>query len=119
MYYKENETPIDNLPIQIYVTGIETRITFKIKPGNYLKLLTIETMKLLGSTEKTITNAPHLEITEVLLVHCNVVHNNYKQDSRVVCKFLSILLVIIPLTHLNFKKKKQVRQVTMTQKLLE
>ena len=45
-------------------------------------------MKLLGSTEKTITNAPHLEITEALLVHCNVVHNNYKQDSRVVCKFV-------------------------------
>ena len=46
-------------------------------------------MKLLGSTENKITkdkngeNVPHLEITEVVLVHCNIVNNNYQQDSRV------------------------------------
>ena len=48
-----------------------------------------ETMKLLESTENKITkdkngkNLPHLEIAEVVLVHCNIVKNDYQQDSRV------------------------------------
>ena len=60
--------------IQIYVKKIENRITFKIKNGYSLELLTKETMKLLGSTENKITkykngkNVPHLEIIEVVLV---------------------------------------------------
>ena len=48
-------------------------------------------MKLLGSTKSKITkdkNVPHLEITEVILVHCNIVSNNYQQDSRVLCSFV-------------------------------
>ena len=51
-------------------------------------------MKLLGSTEKKITkdenaeNVLHLEITEVLLAHCNIVNNDYQQDSRVLCTFV-------------------------------
>ena len=59
----------------IYVNKIENRITFKIKTGYYLQLLTPETMKLLGSTKSKITknkngeNVPHLEITEVVLIH--------------------------------------------------
>ena len=67
---------------------IEKRITFKMQNGYYLGLLTPETMKLLGSTESKITkdkngeNVPHLETTEVILVHCNLVNNNYQQDSR-------------------------------------
>ena len=46
-------------------------------------------MKLLGSTKSKITkyengeNVPNLEITEVILVHCNIVNNDYQQDSRV------------------------------------
>ena len=28
-------------------------------------------------------NVPHLEITKIVLVHCNIVNNNYQQDSRV------------------------------------
>ena len=46
-------------------------------------------MKLFGSTKKRqmkIKNGeqvPHLEITEVVLVHCNVVNYDYKLDSRV------------------------------------
>ena len=34
-------------------------------------------------------NVPHLEITEVILVHCNIVNNNYQQDSRVLYTFVS------------------------------
>ena len=59
----------------MYVNRIENRITFKIKSGYYLELLTPEIMKLLGSTESKITkdkngeNVPHLEIVELVLVH--------------------------------------------------
>ena len=79
---KHNEN-IDNPSIRIYVNKIENRITFKIKTGYYIELLTPETMKLLGSTENKITkdkngeNVPHFEITEVVLVHCNIVNNDH------------------------------------------
>ena len=36
-------------------------------------------MKLIGSTKSKITK----EVTEVLLIHCNVVNNIYQQNSRV------------------------------------
>ena len=67
----------------IYVNKIEIRITFKIKTGYYVELLTPEAIKLLGSTINKITkdenaeNVPHLEITKVVLVHCNIVNNDY------------------------------------------
>ena len=69
-------------------------ITFEIKTGYYLELLTPETKKLLGSTKSKITknengeNVPHLEITEVALVHCNIFNNNYPQNSRVLHTFI-------------------------------
>ena len=50
-------------------------------------------MKLLVSTENKITkdnngeNVPHLEIKEVVLIHCNIVNNDYQQDSRVLYTF--------------------------------
>ena len=68
-----------NPSIRIYTNKIEKTITFKIKTRYYLELLTPETMKLLGSTKTKINknengeNAPYLEITEVVLIHCNVV----------------------------------------------
>ena len=46
-------------------------------------------MNLLGSIKNKITkdengeNVPHSEITEVVLVHCNIVNNDYQQDSGV------------------------------------
>ena len=51
-------------------------------------------MKLLGYTKNKITkdengeNVPHLEIAEVVLVHCNIVNNDYQQDSRVLYTFV-------------------------------
>ena len=51
----------------------------------------METMELLGSTKSKITknengeNVPHLEITEVVLLHCNIVNNNYQKNSRLLC----------------------------------
>ena len=71
-------------------------------------------MKLLGSTENKITkdkngeNVPHLEITEVVLVHCNIVNNDYQQDSRVLYTFVpnkpfGSLLEISPKNHTFLK----------------
>ena len=83
-----------NPSIMIYVNKIENRITFKIKTGYYLELLTPETMKLFENTKSKLNkdkngeNVPHLEITEVVLVHCNIVNNNYQQNSRVFYTFV-------------------------------
>ena len=71
-------------------------------------------MKLLGSTKNKITedkngeNVPHLEITEVVLVPCNIVNNDYQQDSRVLFTFVSnkpfgSLLEISPTNHIFLK----------------
>ena len=82
---KKHGEDIDKPSVQIYVNKIENRVTFKIKNGYSLELLTPETMKLLGSTENKITkdkngeNVPHLEIIEVVLVHCHIVNNDYQQ----------------------------------------
>ena len=68
----------------MYTNKIENRITFKIKTEYYLELLTSETIKLLRSTKSKITkdkngeNVPYLEITEVVLIHCNVVNHSYQ-----------------------------------------
>ena len=94
MHLKKHETVTDNPSIRIYVNKIEYRITFKIKTGYYLNILTSETMKLLGSTKSKITkdkngeNVPHLEITKVVLIHCNIVNNNCLEDSRVLHTFV-------------------------------
>ena len=71
-------------------------------------------MKLLGSTENKVTkdkngeNVPHFKITEVVLVHCNVVNNDYQQDSRVLYTFVpnksfASLLEISPTNHIFLK----------------
>ena len=76
------------------INKIENRITFKIKTGCYLELVTTETIKLLGSINSKITknengkNVPNLEITEVALVNCNIVNNIYQQNSRVLNIFV-------------------------------
>ena len=83
---KKHSEYVDNPSIRIYVNKIENRITFKIINGYYLELLTPETMKLLGSTKGKITkdkngeNVLHLEIVGLVLVHCNIVNNDYQQD---------------------------------------
>ena len=73
-----------------------------------------ETMKRLRSTENKITkdkngeNVPHLEITEVVLVHFNVVNNGYQHDSRAFYTFVpnkpfGSLLEISPTNHIFLK----------------
>ena len=71
-------------------------------------------MKLPGSTENKIAkkkngeNVPHLEITEVVLFHCNIVNNDYQQDSRILYTFVpnepfGSLLEIYPTNHIFLK----------------
>ena len=71
-------------------------------------------MKLLGSTRNKITkdkngeNVPHLEITEVVLIHSNIANNDYQQDSRVLYTFVpnkpfGSLLEISPTNHIFLK----------------
>ena len=111
---KKHSESVDNPSIRIYINRIENRITFKIKNGYYLELLTPETMKLLGSTESKITkdkngeNVSHLEIVEVVLVHCNLVNNDYQQNSRILYTFVpnktfGSLLKISPPNHVFLK----------------
>ena len=62
IFKKKHGEKIDNPSIKLYVNKIENRITFKIKTGYYLKLLTLGTMKLLRSTKIKINkneNVPH------------------------------------------------------------
>ena len=71
-------------------------------------------MKLLGSTESKITkdkngeNVPHLEIVELVLVHCNLVNNDYQQHSRILYalvpyKPFGSLLEVSPTNHIFLK----------------
>ena len=91
---KKHETLTDNLPVQTYANKIKNRIIFKIKTGYKLELLTLETMKLLGSTKKVVDknkngeNVPKLESVEVVLVHCNLVKNDYQHASKVLFTFV-------------------------------
>ena len=111
---KKHREDIDRPSVQIFVNKIENRITFKIKNAYSLELLTPETMKLLENTKNKITkdkngeNVPHLEITEVVLLHCNIVNNDYQQDSRVLYTFVpnkpfGSLLEISPANYIFLK----------------
>ena len=111
---KKHSESVDNPSIRMYTNRIENRITFKIKNGYYLELLTPETMKMLGSTESKITkdkngeNVPHLEVAEIVLVHCSLVNNDYQQDSRILFTFVpnksfGSLLEISPTNHVFFE----------------
>ena len=71
-------------------------------------------MKLLGSSKSKITkdengeDVPNLEVVEVVLVHCNLVNNDYQQDSRILYTFVpsktfGSLLEISPKNHVFLK----------------
>ena len=91
---KEHVILTDNPIIKIYSNKIKNRIVFKIQNGYKLELLTPETMKLLGSTKRVFDkdkngeNVPKLEIVEVVLVHCNLVKNDYQHASKVLFTFV-------------------------------
>ena len=86
---KKHETVTYNSPIRIHVNQTQNRITFGITAGYYLELLTTETVKLLGSTKNKLIkdengkNMSRLEIAEIVLFNCDIVNNDYQEDSRV------------------------------------
>ena len=111
---KKHGEDIDKPSVQIYVSKIENRVTFQIKNEYSLELFTSETMKLLGSTKNKISkekngeNVPQLEITELILVHCNIMNNDCQQNSRVLYTFVpnnffGSLLEISPANHIFLK----------------
>ena len=111
---KKHSESVDNPSTRIYVNKIENRIKFKIKSGYYLELLTPETMTLVESAENKINkdkngeNIPRLEIVEIVLVHCNLVNNDYQQNSRILYFFVpnktfGSLLEISPPNHVFFE----------------
>ena len=91
---KKYETLTKNPPVQIHRNEIKNMIVFKIKTGYKLELLSLETMKLLGSTKEDVDqdkdgeHVPKLESVEVVLLHCNLVNNNYQQASKVLFTFV-------------------------------
>ena len=91
---KKHETLTESLPVQVYTNKIKNRNVFKIKTGYKLELLTLETMRLLGSTKQVVDadkngeNVPKLEFVEVVLVHCNLVKNDYLRSSKILFSFV-------------------------------
>ena len=93
-FIKKHETLTENPPVQIYPNKIKNMIVFKIKTGYKLELLSSETMKLLGSTKKDVDqdkdgeDVPKLGSVEVVIVHCNLVNNNYQQTLKALFTFV-------------------------------
>ena len=77
----------ENRPIQIYPNKIKNRIFFKIKTGYKLELLLPETVRLLRNTKEH-EKVPKFESAEVVLVHCNIVKNDYQHTSKVLFSFV-------------------------------
>ena len=121
---KKHESVADNLPRQIYINKIKNRVVFKIKTSYKLELLSKETMRLLGSTEKLIDNdknggtLPKLVILDVVLTHSNVANNSYQQALQVLftfapdkqfgqlMTFASHLLTLFKTTNAEFRSTK-------------
>ena len=91
---QKHKTLTENPPIQIYPNKVKNRIVFRVKTGYKLEMLTPETMTLLGSTKKDVDEdkdgekVPKLESAEVILVHCNLMKNDYQHTSKVLFAFV-------------------------------
>ena len=64
----------------MYVNKIANRITFEKKTAN----------------NENGEYVPHLETTEVVLIHCIIVNNDYQQDSRVMYTFVRVMYTFVP-----------------------
>ena len=93
---QKHESTIKNneySPVLIYPNEVKNRIVFKIKAGCKLELLTKETQKLLGdrpmiNKDKNSNNVPQLDQVESILLHCNLVRNQYLQSSKLLYEFV-------------------------------
>ena len=109
IHVKKHGEKIVNPSIRIYINKIENRITFKIKAGYYLEL---ESTKSEITKSENGENPFNLEITEVVLIPCNIVNNNYQRSSRVLytfvsnksfCQLLSIYIIFYILKNFWFR----------------
>ena len=125
---KKHETLTENPPFQIYPNKIKHRVVFKIKTDYKLELLTPQTIKLLVSTKKDFDldknseNVPNLESVEVVLVHSNLVKNDYQHSSKVSFSFVpnkqfGQLINIFPNTFPNFLLLKFCLQIKFVKHL--
>ena len=79
--------------MQIYANKIKNKTVFEIKRSYKLELSFPKTMRLIGSAkkdkdqDKDEEDVPRLESAEVVLVHYNLVNNNYQQASKVIFTF--------------------------------
>ena len=105
IFKKKHGESVDNASIQIYVNKIENIVTFNIKSG-YNFWHRKQWSKIIK--DKNGENVPHLEIAKVVLVHCNMVNNDYQQDLRVLYTFVAnkpfVSLLKIVLTNYIFVK---------------
>ena len=93
---KERESSVksnEQSPSLIYANRILNRVTFRIKTGYKLELLTNETMRLLGDgpiidAAKNGENIPKPEIVRNILVYCNQVQNVCIQDFKLLFSFV-------------------------------
>ena len=82
---KKHEPLTTISPIHVYINRISNRLVVKIKDGYKLELQMPEIMKIFGSTKiliaktKNRKKVPSLEVVEVVLVHCNLVNNQYQR----------------------------------------
>ena len=87
---KKHETLTAIPPISVYINKINNRLVFKTKDGYKLEIKTPETMKLFGCTKKLNRQnkkrkkVTSLEVVEVVLVQCNLVDNQYQQQSETI-----------------------------------
>ena len=91
--HESNVKSNEQSPILIHANRILNRVTFRIKIGYKLELLTNETMRLLGDgpiidATKNGEIVPGLEIVRNVLVFCNLVEDIYLQDSKLLFSFV-------------------------------
>ena len=93
---KNNESIVksnEQSAILIYANRILNRVTFRIKTGYKLELLSKETVRLLEDepiidTTKNGESVPRQEIVRNVLDVCNLVENVYLQDSKLLFSFV-------------------------------
>ena len=83
----------ENSPILIYTNEVRNRLNFKIKTGYKLELLIKENQILLGDgplidKDKKRKNVPQLDQAEYVLLHYNLVSNQYLQNSKLLYEFV-------------------------------
>ena len=91
--HESNVKSNEQSPILIHANRILNRVTFRIKIGYKLELLTNETMRLLGDgpiidTTKNGEVVPRLEIVRNVLIFCNLIEDIYLQYSKLLFSFV-------------------------------